>query len=128
MSWKELEAFRNRGLRPAFPVWLTDNKNWMYRLRGTGYMVIVHRPGEVMPLDLLAGMSVILAMGCDRAAKVVQAMNNRQIEPESVMAWCPCTQRLVVAGWTCAQTLEQSQPWTLPSTSKATATGWDPWQ
>lgn len=115
MSWKELEAFRNRGLRPAFPVWLTDDKRWIYRLRGTGYMVIVHHAGEVMPLDLLSGMSIILAMGCDRAAKVVRAMRNRHIKPESVMAWCGCTKQLVIAGWTCAKMLEQSRPWSTDS-------------
>ena len=125
MSWKELEAFRNRGLRPAFPVWLTDDKRWVYKLRGVGYMVIVHTPGEVMPLDLLRGMSVILAMGCDRAARVVQALTNREIECESVMAWCRCTKSLVVAGWSCQQMQDQSRDWGAAKPTPS-ADSWDP--
>jgi hypothetical protein len=94
-----------------FPVWVTTSKRWVFALRNTGLLVVVHEPGKPMPLELLRGLDVILAMDCDKSSRVVRALNAKEIRPASVKAWCPCLQDLIYAGWDCAMTQRQNEPW-----------------
>jgi hypothetical protein len=94
-SWSDLEALRRQGLRPGFPVMVTTNPDRMtWTLAEIGAMVIHHRPGDVFPVELLAGLRVWLFLGsCDRAQAVVRTANRKGVE-FALEAWCECARSL----------------------------------
>jgi hypothetical protein len=110
MGWDRLQELRAKGQRPLLPVFITTEGKWKYRLPRS-YLVIEVKPGEAFRSDLLEGLDVILALGCDRAARVVKAINDQNIVCRSVTAWCPCTKEMVVAGWDCSTMAKQAKEW-----------------
>jgi hypothetical protein len=73
---------------------MTDDGRPSRLLAEEGCMVILHKPGENFPVELLDGLRVWLFLrSCDRAQMVVRAMNHRGVQPVGVAAWCECSQR-----------------------------------
>jgi hypothetical protein len=101
-SWRQLQEMRSRGERPALPVIVTTSSRLEGNLRGVGALVIEHRPGERMPVQVLDGLRVILALDrCDRALAVKHLMDGRGVRCERVQAWCRCSKQLTAVPTTC---------------------------
>jgi hypothetical protein len=120
MSWSRLKELRARGLRPRLPTWITTNPKRKWHLLDTGFLVVDHAPGSEFDAKLLAGLDVILDMGCDRAALVVRALRAHSVRPSSIQSWCNCMNQLVTPGWTCAQMTHNARPWERKDAEKAT--------
>jgi len=106
-SWADLAELRRNGLRPGFPVVITTNPDRAtYTLSDIGAMVIRHNPGDVFPVELLAGLRAWLFLGsCDRAQAVIRAARVKGVE-FVVEAWCECAKRLDSQPVPCATAAE----------------------
>jgi hypothetical protein len=100
--WRPLAELRAAGLKPKLPVVVTTDLGVKRRKFGDGSLVIVHRPGERMPVALLDGIDVRLVLDrCDTAGAVYELMAARGVRPTSCSIWCRCAGHLVGAVWPC---------------------------
>ena len=90
MTWDDLRALRENGQRPLQLVVTTDWRR-AAPLADAGAMVIVHRKGEPMPVELLEGLDVELRLDdCAQACAVARLVRSRDVAPACVRAWCSC--------------------------------------
>lgn len=102
-TWGQLAQLRANGRRPALPVFVTTREWYARRLIGVGAMTIIHKPGEPMPVELLEGLEVILALeSCEQASAVWKLMKRRESFPARCESWCWCDQSLTVSVGPCA--------------------------
>lgn len=96
MTWQELSALRERGQRPRTLCITTDF--WRCREQADkGSMVVVHKPGKALPLELLEGLNVELHLDdCSQAFRLAKAMKARVIEWGNCASWCRCEQRMSI--------------------------------
>lgn len=95
MTWDDLKQLRAQGLKPSMPVIVAlrfDAVPQMLAEEGCG--VIVQKPGEPFPAELLDGLRVWLFTGCDKASNVVKAMVSKGVRPAEFCAWCECFNRM----------------------------------
>lgn len=101
-TWRQLAELRGRAQRPALTVFVTTKPWWAKRLVGVGAMTIVHKPGEPMPVGLLDGLHVILALeDCGQAQAVWRLMKRKEVFPAKCEAWCWCEEALTVSVGDC---------------------------
>jgi hypothetical protein len=97
-TWAELRELRNAGLAPTLPVVITTRHDiWrlMRHLIEHGWLVVMHKPGDPFPVELLAGLDVVLFLdSCDQAQAVIRQLKERGVQVASLGAWCPCFQRM----------------------------------
>jgi hypothetical protein len=95
-TWQDLRLMREQGVKPSLPVMVsTDGANPAGLLMENGFLVIRHKPGEMFPVELLDGLSVLLFLGsCDRASAVVRMMVERDVQPLEIRSWCECYSRI----------------------------------
>lgn len=111
MNWDDLAELRARGQKPLLPVVVTT---WPgpWRPHGrefsdAGVMVITHEPGKPMPVALLDGLSVILALeNCGQTDAVCRMLRARGVKA-TVHGWCACYREFTVAPAPCQDTHEQ---------------------
>jgi hypothetical protein len=96
-TWNDLRELRAVGMAPGLPlVVAVGEPRLMQNVGDIGAMVVQHRPGEVFPVELLAGLRVWLFLGsCDRSVAVIRALKIKGVEVEELRTWCPCNRRLV---------------------------------
>ncbi len=95
MTWNDLRELRRKGMRPSLPVVVSvDDFPPTGLFAEEGCMVIQHKPGEVLPVELLEGLMVWLFLrSCGRAQAVMRAMGNRGVKADC-QAWCECMKRM----------------------------------
>jgi hypothetical protein len=108
-TWAELADLRKRGARPALPVYVTDKPILARNMRDIGCVAILHRKGQPMPVELLAGLDVRMDFGrCELVGRVKRLMDAKDVEPASMRAWCQCGQDFVAV---CGPCDDGSEPW-----------------
>lgn len=111
MNWDDLAQLRSRGQRPLLPVVVTTWPGvWRPHARDlsdAGVLVITHEPGTPMPVALLEGLSVILALeNCGQTDAVCRLLRQRGIKA-TVHGWCACYREFTVTPAPCEDTREQ---------------------
>lgn len=105
-TWDELAGLREKGQRPALPVFLTTRKNLSWNI-GREFFVIHVPRGTKFLCELLAGLRVILMLDdCKQAAKVIALLKAKSIECEEVRVWCECQKTLKNGADNCEQVKE----------------------
>jgi hypothetical protein len=112
MTWDDLRALRESGQKPLSLVVTTD---WgrCRSLADAGAMVVVHRKGDPMPIELLAGLDVELRLDeCRQACAVARLLRSKDISPATTRAWCACDGS-VDSMWpyTCAAKRDMDTAW-----------------
>lgn len=111
MNWDDLAKLRLKGQKPLLSLVVTTwPKPWRQHggeLWEAGVMVITHEPGTPMPVELLQGLRVILALeSCDQTTAVCQLLRRKGVNA-TVHGWCACYREFTVCPSKCAQTHEQ---------------------
>lgn len=74
---------------------VTTSSRMAFGMDRIGVMVIVHRSGEPMPVELLEDLDVIFWLGdCDKNAAVLKLLNSRGVTVRAFKCWCDCEQIL----------------------------------
>jgi hypothetical protein len=96
MTWDALAEVRRKGMKPLLPVYVTDRWMLAKNMRDVGCISILHKPGKPMPVRLLDGLDVRLDVGtCERAGRVKRLMDQRDVKPATMRAWCQCAGEFV---------------------------------
>lgn len=104
MTWDDLRALRELGQRPTLRLFVTTDELLARRMTWVGAAAIVHRAGEPMPVELLDGLDVILALGrCERAGAVKRLCDSEGVRFARLQAWCRCSRELTVAPHPCEE-------------------------
>jgi hypothetical protein len=97
MTWQELQALRDRGQKPALLCVTPDFRRCADRAK-EGAMVVVHKAGEQLPVELLDGLNVELYLDdCSQTFRLAKAWKGREIQPALCSAWCHCEGRMTVS-------------------------------
>jgi hypothetical protein len=112
MTWKDLAELRAAGQKPLLPIIVTTwPKPWRPHAREIferGAMVITHKSGEPIPVKLLDGLRVILALdSCDQTSAVCRLLAARGVKAQSIHGWCQCYREFTACPAKCAETHEQ---------------------
>ena len=107
-TWDDLLAMRNKGCVPDRPLIVTTDPRVGYAPEAKGSMVIIHKPHTPMPVQLLAGLDVILVFDrCELAGKVLKLIRQKETTPpKSMTAWCECNQELDCMACACKDKIE----------------------
>lgn len=109
MTWDTLAEVRRQGLRPELPVFVTDRWPLVQNMRDIGCIAILHKRGEPMQVKLLDGLVVRLDFGkCELAGRVKRLMDQRDVRPANVRAWCDCAKDYVAV---CGECDKGDEPW-----------------
>lgn len=101
-DWDALRLLRMGGKKPALPVIVTTKPHLPRRLEGVGCLVILHKAGEVMPVQLLEGLEVIFMFErCELATHVWRIAKAKGVK-FNAKTWCKCCDMLSVYGASCA--------------------------
>lgn len=96
VNWNHLADLRSRGQRPGLLCVTTD----FGRCRAqadAGAMVVVHKPGERLPVELLDGLNVELHLDdCSQAFRLARAWKAQGVEPALCSSWCRCERRMSI--------------------------------
>lgn len=112
MNWTDLAELRGKGQRPLLPVVVTTwPKPWRphgRELFDAGVMTITHEAGKPIPVALLEGLRVILALeNCGQTSAVMRLLRQRGVQVESLHGWCACYREFTSAVAPCKETHEQ---------------------
>jgi hypothetical protein len=109
MTWDDLADLRRCGLRPELPVYVTDRWQLTQNMVSVGCVAILHRSGQSMPVELLAGLDLRLDFDrCERAGQVKRLMDRRGVAAGSLLAWCSCWGGFVAV---CGPCDSGGEPW-----------------
>lgn len=109
VTWSDLAALRLRGLRPELPVYVTTRWILARNMTDVGCIAILHKRGEPMPVRWLHGLDVMLDFDdCETAAKVKRLIDQREVQPRRLRAWCRCAGGFVA---TCGACDAGDEPW-----------------
>ena len=111
MTWDDLAELRAKGQKPLLSVVVTTwPKRWRPHARelyDSGAMVITHEPGKPIPVRLLEGLRVILALEhCGQTTAVVELLRRKGVTA-TVHGWCPCYRQFTCFPAPCDETIEQ---------------------
>jgi len=60
-------------------------------------MVVLHKPGEALPVELLDGLNVELYLDdCSQTFRLSKAWKAKGVQPSLCSAWCKCEQRMSI--------------------------------
>lgn len=101
-DWDALRLLRLSGRKPALPVIVTTKPQLPRRLEGVGCLVILYKAGEVMPIRLLDGLSVIFYFDrCELGATVLRFAKAKEVTFGACEIWCACESRLTTLALSC---------------------------
>jgi hypothetical protein len=101
-DWDALRAMRMAGQKPALAVIVTSKIQLPKRLEGVGCMVILHRAGEVMPIDLLEGLDVLFFFDkCELVGHVWRLAKAKEVTFARCRAWCTCASMPTILPMAC---------------------------
>lgn len=102
MTWDSLRELRATGTKPALPLIVTSSETLPERFRNIGALVVFAKPGDAFPVELLAGLDVILMLDtCALASRVFNLADRKGVQFERLRAWCDCGSLLTVAPMSC---------------------------
>lgn len=102
-DWDALRMLRMGGQKPTLPVIITTKPYLPRRLEGVGCMVILHKAGDVMPIQLLDGLDVIFFFDkCELTIHVERLAKAKEVTFGWAKTWCSCANLLSVAPMSCA--------------------------
>lgn len=97
MNWTDLASLRARGQRPALLCVTTEFRRCREQAEA-GAMVVVHKPGEPLPVELLEGLNIELHLDdCSQTFRLLKAWKARDVAPALCSAWCRCEGAMTIA-------------------------------
>jgi hypothetical protein len=112
MTWQELRTLRDRGQKPRLLCVTTDFRRCVDRAK-SGAMVVVHRAGEALPVELLDGLNVELHLDdCSQTFRLAKAWKSWGVQPALCSAWCQCEGRMsICVSPNCEHNAECARDW-----------------
>lgn len=105
-DWADLKALRDAGHRPAHMLAVFSGDHWRFRaaMIENGAMVIDHPSGQPIPIELLAGLEVLLMFSrCGEAMEIAKQIRGAKHPPLRCRVWCECMQDLSVIAMKCRE-------------------------